>query len=88
LVDNSVVPAVAINGETIHFGLGASTCDGVTDVNGKASCQLTPQSSGSSVLSAVFDGTASFAPAEEYLSFEAYLTFLGFEIFKDGFESP
>ena len=60
LFDTSLDPIAPIAGRTVHFSLGAQTCDGVTGADGTASCDLVPAAAGAIALSARFDGDASY----------------------------
>lgn len=70
LVDTSVDPFAPIAGATIHFSLGALVCDGVTDSQGTASCDVVPAVPGASTLTASFAGDASFTPASATQGFQ------------------
>jgi hypothetical protein len=50
-------------GSTISIALGSLKCDAVIDLNGEASCSLTPIVSGSTTLSASFLGSADYLVA-------------------------
>jgi hypothetical protein len=69
LVDVSVLPPVPVSGRSIQFTLGAANCVGVSDANGKASCQLTPEAAGTFPLNASFAGSSSLAPTADLLMF-------------------
>jgi streptogramin lyase len=71
LTDTSTTPATALSGQSVTFTLnGAETCNGVTDVQGRASCQLTPgETSGAYALVANFAGSATLNPASTSASF-------------------
>jgi hypothetical protein len=63
LVDVSIVPNAPIAGATIAFTLGALACNGVTDAQGAASCNIVPTGTGTPTLTASFAGDASFLPS-------------------------
>jgi hypothetical protein len=63
LSDASVSPLAAIVGETIHFALGAQSCDAVTNASGVASCSIKPAVGGQLTMTASYAGNASFGPA-------------------------
>ncbi len=63
LFDVSVDPYAPIAGQPVHFSLGALPCDGVTDVDGVASCDVAPAIAGPIALSARYDGDAGFLPS-------------------------
>lgn len=54
-----------IAGRTVTFTLGAQTCSGTTDANGKAACTISPvaQPLGPGVVSDAFAGDAFYRPA-------------------------
>jgi hypothetical protein len=61
LSDGSVQPSVVIAGQTLTFTLDGSSCSATTDATGVASCQVTPSQVGTSMLTAAFAGTSTFA---------------------------
>jgi hypothetical protein len=63
LSDASVVPGVALAGQSITFTLGSTTCTAVTGQTGTASCQITPAQVGAAVLTARFAGNSKNAAA-------------------------
>jgi hypothetical protein len=61
LKDTSVTPAVPILGVTLTFTLGTQSCSAQTDINGAASCVITPnQVPGSYTLTTSFAGNGLF----------------------------
>ena len=59
-----------VAGQTIHFGLGAQSCNGVTDITGAASCSLiVNQAAGNYSLTAAFAGTAQLQAANTASTF-------------------
>jgi hypothetical protein len=60
LSDATLNPLAPISGASIHFTLGAQSCNGVTNANGIASCSITPAAQGQLILSASYAGSASY----------------------------
>jgi hypothetical protein len=60
LTDISAAPAIPIATANIMFTLGNSSCAGVTDANGIASCTVIPSAAGLLSLNAAFGGTANY----------------------------
>lgn len=76
--DTSHVSALLTNPATgavipdakVSFSLGSQTCDGTTDLNGVASCEIKiNQASGSTTVTATFAGDAQFAASSSSHSF-------------------
>ncbi len=63
LSDVTLNPVAPISGASIHVVLGAQSCDGVTGADGVASCNITPSTTGSLVLSASYLGSALYTSA-------------------------
>jgi Pro-kumamolisin, activation domain len=61
LTDVSVSPLAAIAGASIHFDLGAQSCNAITNAQGVASCTLLPTAHGVLTMTASFAGNASYA---------------------------
>ncbi len=74
LTDISQKPAVALSGEQVNFSLGDSDCEGTTDANGNASCQVTPSSPGVTTLSANFAGASQYNASSDSRSFRVLPT--------------
>ena len=80
-----------VAGQTIHFGLGAQSCNGVTDITGAASCSLiVNQAAGNYPLTAAFAGTAQLQPANIASTFivtheETTTTYTGPTVIANGF---
>ena len=60
LVDATIDPPVPVAGATIQFSIGTS-CSGVTNAAGVASCSVTPASPGTFTLTGSYAGNGSFA---------------------------
>jgi hypothetical protein len=70
LADMSVNPTAPVTGASISFAVGGSSCVGVTDPDGVASCELTPTgAAGTTTLSAAFAGSSSLTPANDSTGF-------------------
>jgi hypothetical protein len=70
LSDMSLNPAARVTGASISFAVGGSSCVGVTDPDGVASCALTPTgAAGTTTLSATFAGSSSLTPANDSTGF-------------------
>jgi kumamolisin len=65
LTDESVSPIAPLSGQTVNFSLGGLACSGVTDANGNATCQVTPNSAGFLTLSASYAGNATYLAASD-----------------------
>ena len=76
LTDISTNPATPVSGQLISFELDGSNCTAFTDVNGLASCAVTPVPIGLGTLTASVDGSPQFLPAS---------TSRGFRISASGF---
>jgi hypothetical protein len=61
LTDISQSPPMPLQNEQINFAIGSGNCQGTTDSNGVASCQLTPSGNAITTLTADFAGTNSLA---------------------------
>ncbi len=60
LNDVSVNPIVPVVGATIHFALGAQSCNAITNASGVAACTLTPAVAGNFTLVASYAGSGGF----------------------------
>ncbi|MFZ0658100.1 MAG: protease pro-enzyme activation domain-containing protein, partial [Candidatus Binataceae bacterium] len=69
LTDVSATPPVAINGQSISFSLGGSTCGGTTNASGIASCSANAGSAGIKTLSASFAGTTQYVASNAATGF-------------------
>jgi hypothetical protein len=70
LADMSLNPAARVTGASISFAVGGSSCVGVTDPDGVASCELKPTgAAGTTTLSATFAGSSSLTPANDSTGF-------------------
>ncbi|QXP83128.1 Ig-like domain-containing protein [Methylococcus sp. Mc7] len=69
LTDVSADPVAALADQTIEFTLDGATCSAVTDANGVAACQVTPDAVGMTTLSARFAGTEQLVPADAAIGF-------------------
>src|SRR5205807_7980901 len=67
----SSTPAAAIANASITFTLGNSSCAGVTDANGVASCTLIPSVAGLLSLNAAFGGAANYVGSMASVAFNA-----------------
>ncbi len=65
LTDISFKPPQPVAGATVQFTLGLLSCNGITDVSGNASCNVTPTSAGRFVLSAAYAGTGALNAAAD-----------------------
>jgi Pro-kumamolisin, activation domain/Bacterial Ig-like domain (group 1) len=63
LADISLNPPAVIAGAAIHFTLGSQSCDGVTNGNGVASCNVIPPLSGQFSMTATYAGSVSYTPS-------------------------
>jgi Pro-kumamolisin, activation domain/Bacterial Ig-like domain (group 1) len=70
LTDVSSQPPAALDGQSVDFTLGSDTCSALTDANGLAGCQLTPQVAGLGTLTATFGGTADFVQSAASVGFD------------------
>ena len=71
LFDISAKPPVAIPGTQLNFTLDGNSCTGMTDINGNASCSLTPTVAGVTQLTAGFAGNFEFQTANATIAFNA-----------------
>ena len=71
LTDISSIPAAPIANANVTFTLGNSACAAVTDINGLASCVVTPSATGLLSLNAVFQGTANYVGSTASVAFNA-----------------
>jgi len=70
LADVSLDPAARVTGASISFNAAGGSCNGVTDADGIASCELIPTGApGSTTLSASFAGSSSLTPANASTAF-------------------
>jgi hypothetical protein len=69
LADVSGNPAAAAAGQMVTFNYAGANCSGVTDVNGRASCAITPNQVGAGILNASFAGTSNLVAATAAVSF-------------------
>ena len=74
LTDVSQKPAVALSGQQVNFSLGGSDCQGTTDSNGNATCQVTPGDTGVMTLSANFAGASQYNASSDSQSFRVLPT--------------
>jgi kumamolisin len=70
LVDTSLTPAAGISGASIHFTVGAVSCNGITDASGNATCSVTPASPGNQAVIVTYAGDASYLPAAAAQTFQ------------------
>ena len=63
LVDVSAIPTAAIAGQRVNFTIGNQTCSANTNASGRASCNITPNSSGQFTRTVNYVGNAQFLPA-------------------------
>ncbi len=74
LTDVSQKPAVALSGQQVNFSLGGSDCQGTTDTNGNATCQVTPSNTGVTTLSANFAGASQYNASSDSRTFNVLPT--------------
>ncbi|WP_159618683.1 Ig-like domain repeat protein [Ruania rhizosphaerae] len=55
---------VDLSGQEIAFALGDQTCTGVTDADGRASCEITPTTAGEQTLMATYTGSDDLTAAQ------------------------
>jgi len=89
LTDLSVSPAAPLSGESVSLTLENDTCIATTDVNGLASCAVTPTTVGTSTLTASFLGNSSYLPSSDSKGFNvsgvaANLSYTGPTTFTNG----
>jgi pro-kumamolisin-like protein/Big-like domain-containing protein len=71
LTDISSIPAAPIANANVTFTLGNSSCAGVTDATGLASCTVIPNTAGLLRLTAAFPGTANYLASTASVAFNA-----------------
>jgi hypothetical protein len=71
LTDISSIPAAPIANANVTFTLGNSSCAGVTDANGLASCTVIPNTAGLLRLTAAFPGTANYIASNASVPFNS-----------------
>ncbi len=69
LTDTSSSPAVPLAGQSISFTLGGSTCGGMTNASGIATCAANTGSIGTKTLSASFAGTSQYVASSASTGF-------------------
>jgi hypothetical protein len=79
-----------VAGKTVHFTLGSASCDGQTDVSGKASCTIVPQdAAGDYPITASFAGDGNYEASSDSKTFtikreETTLSYTGDTVILNG----
>ena len=74
LTDVSQNPATALSGQTIDFSVGGQNCNGPTNAQGIATCQVTVSGAGFETLSASFAGTGDLLASNASTGFNVLVT--------------
>ncbi|MGA6974416.1 MAG: Ig-like domain-containing protein, partial [Candidatus Binatus sp.] len=74
LTDVSQNPATAVSGQTIDFSVGGQNCNGPTNAQGIATCQLTASGAGMETLTASFAGTGDLLASNASAGFNVLVT--------------
>jgi kumamolisin len=69
LTDVSSNPQVPLEGQSINFSLGGSSCGGTTNAGGIATCSTSAGSAGTKTLSASFAGTSQYVGSSSSTGF-------------------
>jgi hypothetical protein len=74
LTDVSQKPATALSGQTIDFSVGGQNCNGPTNAQGIATCQVTVSGAGMETLTASFAGTGDLLASNASTGFNVFVT--------------
>ena len=69
LTDVSQTPGTAVSGQTIDFSAGGQNCNGPTNAQGIATCQITASGAGFETLTASFAGAAGLLASNDSSGF-------------------